>query len=121
MALVGVANLVLNFGDRRVLDGVNLTLDAGQHVGMVGRNGCGKSTLLKLIAGRPGLKPDSGQVQVARGASVGYLTQDHDLNPEHTLRQEAGTPPWRDWRRCTRRSIESTTIWPRPGVTSWTG
>ncbi len=91
MALVGVANLVLSFGDRRVLDGVNLTLEAGQHVGMVGRNGCGKSTLLKLIAGRYGLKPDSGQVQVARGASVGYLTQDHDLDPSHTLREEAGT------------------------------
>ena len=94
MALVGVSNLVLSFGDHRILDGINLTLEAGQHVGMVGRNGCGKSTLLKLIAGRTsggGLKPDSGQVQVARGASVGYLAQDHDLNPEHTLRQEAGT------------------------------
>jgi ATP-binding cassette subfamily F protein 3 len=91
MALVGVANLVLSFGDRRILDGVNLTLEAGQHVGMVGRNGCGKSTLLKLIAGRAGLKPDSGQVQVARSASVGYLTQDHDLHPDHTLREEAGT------------------------------
>ncbi len=91
MALVSVANLVLNFGDRRVLDGVNLTLDAGQHVGMVGRNGCGKSTLLKLIANRPGLKPDSGHVQLARGARAGYLTQDPDLNPEHTLRQEART------------------------------
>ena len=91
MALVSVANLVLNFGDRRILDGINLTLDAGQHVGMVGRNGCGKSTLLKLIAQRPGLKHDSGHVQIARGASVGYLTQDHDLSPELTLREEAGT------------------------------
>lgn len=91
MALVSVANLVLNFGDRRVLDGVNLTLDAGQHVGMVGRNGCGKSTLLKLIAQLPGLKPDSGHVQLARGARAGYLTQDPNLNPENTLRQEAGT------------------------------
>jgi len=91
MALVSVANLVLSFGDRRILDGINLTLEAGQHVGMVGRNGCGKSTLLKLIARRPGLKPDSGHVQLARGAKAGYLTQDPDLNPRHTLRQEAGT------------------------------
>ncbi len=91
MALVSVANLVLSFGDRRVLDGVNLTLDAGQHVGMVGRNGCGKSTLLKLIAKRPGLKPDSGHVQLARGTKAGYLTQDPDLSPDHTLREEAGT------------------------------
>ncbi len=91
MALVSVANLILSFGDRRILDGVNLTLEAGQHVGMVGRNGCGKSTLLKLIAQRGGLKPDSGHVQLARGAKAGYLTQDPDLNLENTLRQEAGT------------------------------
>ncbi len=91
MALVSVANLILSFGDLRVLDGVNLTLEAGQHVGMVGRNGCGKSTLLKLIGNRGGLKPDSGHVQLARGAKAGYLTQDPDLNPENTLRQEAGT------------------------------
>jgi ATP-binding cassette, subfamily F, member 3 len=91
MALVSVANLVLSFGDRRILDGVNLTLEAGQHVGMVGRNGCGKSTLLKLIAQQPGLKHDSGHVQLARGTRAGYLTQDPDLNPQHTLRQEAGT------------------------------
>ncbi|GAB4108355.1 MAG: ABC-F family ATP-binding cassette domain-containing protein [Phycisphaeraceae bacterium] len=70
---------------------MNLTLEAGQHVGMVGRNGCGKSTLLKLMAGLGGFKPDSGQVQIARGASVGYLAQDHDLVPDHTLRQEAGS------------------------------
>jgi ATP-binding cassette, subfamily F, member 3 len=91
MALVSVANLILSFGDRRILDGVNLTLEAGQHVGMVGRNGCGKSTLLKLIAQRGGLKPDSGHVQLARGIKAGYLTQDPDLNLDNTLREEAGT------------------------------
>ncbi len=91
MALVSVANLILSFGDRRILDGVNLTLEAGQHVGMVGRNGCGKSTLLKLIAQRGDLKPDSGHVQLARGIQAGYLTQDPDLNLDNTLREEAGT------------------------------
>ena len=86
MALLSVANLVLSIGDRRILDGVSLTVDAGQHVGMVGRNGCGKSTLLKLIAGLSQFKPDEGQIQLARGASAGYLTQDPDLDPERTLR-----------------------------------
>jgi ATP-binding cassette subfamily F protein 3 len=90
MALLSVANVVFTFGDHLVLDGVNLTLDAGQHVGLVGRNGCGKSTLMKLIAGLTVHRPDEGQIQVARGASVGYLTQDPVLNPELTLREEAG-------------------------------
>ena len=90
MALLTVANLTYSLGDRILLDGVNLNLDAGEHVGMVGRNGCGKSTLLKMIAGIGTQKADTGQIQVARGTSVGYLTQDPVLDPELTLRQEAG-------------------------------
>lgn len=89
MSLISVANLGLSLGDRRLFDGANLTLEPGEKIGMVGRNGCGKSTLLKLIAGAIDLQPDSGQVQVARDASVGYLRQDPDLNPDHTLREEA--------------------------------
>ena len=106
MALLSIANLQFSYGDRVVLDGVNLTVDAGQHVGLVGRNGCGKSTLLKMVAAHatpntdpaspasagtpPKLKPDSGQIQLARQATAGYLHQDHDLDPDRTLRDEAG-------------------------------
>ncbi len=90
MALLSVANLVFSYGDHRVLDGVNLTLSAGEHVGLVGRNGCGKSTLLRMMAGLGNQKPDEGQVQLARGATAGYLQQDHHFDPKHTLREEAG-------------------------------
>ncbi|MFP4144156.1 MAG: ABC-F family ATP-binding cassette domain-containing protein [Phycisphaeraceae bacterium] len=91
MALLSIANLGLSFGTRCILDGVNLTLEAGEHAGLVGRNGCGKSTLMKLVAGLGSMKPDAGQIQLARGASAGYLRQDPDLDPDHTLRQEAAT------------------------------
>ena len=102
MALLSVANLTFSYSDLVILDGVNLTLDAGQHVGLVGRNGCGKSTLLKMIAAQslspeqaahaklPTFKPDTGQIQLARNASAGYLHQDHNLEPDRTLRDEAG-------------------------------
>lgn len=91
MALLSLANVVLSFGDRHILNGVNLTLDQGVHVGMVGRNGCGKSTLMKLIAGIGPLKADTGQIQLTRGSTAGYLTQDPDMNPENSLREEAAT------------------------------
>ena len=90
MALLSIANLAFSYGASPVLDGVNLTLNAGDHVGLVGRNGTGKSTLMRLILGKGGLKPHGGQVQLARGSSVGYLSQDFELDPDATLRQEAG-------------------------------
>ncbi len=89
MALLTAANLGLSFGDRRVLDGINFTLSEGEHVGLVGRNGCGKSTLMKLAAGLEGLKADTGHLQLARNAVLGYLTQDPQLDLELTLREEA--------------------------------
>ena len=90
MALLSIANLCFSYGERPILDGVNLTLNGGEHVGLVGRNGCGKSTLLKVVIGSESLKPGSGQVQMARGSTVRYLTQDFDFSGDLTLRQEAG-------------------------------
>jgi len=90
MPLLTVANLSFAYGDRTLLSGVNLSLDPGQHIGLVGRNGCGKSTLLKLIAGIAAHPPDGGQIQFTKGATAGYLQQDPVLDPDRTLRQEAG-------------------------------
>jgi len=91
MALLSVANLVWSYGDRCILDGASITIERGRRVGIVGLNGCGKSTLLKLIARWSGLKPDAGQVQLAQEATVGYLTQDPDLDPQRSLREEAAS------------------------------
>jgi capsular polysaccharide transport system ATP-binding protein len=55
-------------GARRVLDGVNLTLQRGRNVGILGRNGAGKSTLIRLLSGAE--KPSSGRIH--RGMSVSW-------------------------------------------------
>ncbi|MEM9296679.1 MAG: ABC-F family ATP-binding cassette domain-containing protein, partial [Planctomycetota bacterium] len=94
MALLSIANATYSIGDRQLFDGVNLTLAHGEHVGLVGQNGCGKSTLMRMIAavseGKASPRPDDGQIQLARGATAGYLEQEHRFAPGHTLRQEAG-------------------------------
>lgn len=48
---VGVKQLVKRFGERQVLHGLNLNIEAGEFIAIVGRSGCGKSTLLRLLAG----------------------------------------------------------------------
>ncbi len=89
MPLLSVANVSFSYSDSPILDGVNLNLEQREHVGLVGRNGCGKSTLLKMIACEGGLRPDSGQIQLAGDITAGYLPQDPDFNTQHTLREEA--------------------------------
>ena len=68
-------DLVKAYGDRRVLDGVDLLAQPGRPVGLVGENGAGKSTLLRLLAGVEA--PDSGSV--ARPVDLGYLAQEPDF------------------------------------------
>jgi macrolide transport system ATP-binding/permease protein len=73
-----------NWGERQVLDNVELTLAADARVVLVGANGAGKSTLFKLIMGQE--QPDSGEIQLVPGARIGYLPQDpEDLDPRKTV------------------------------------
>ena len=61
-ATVEVAGLEHRFGELDVIDRLDLTVSAGEVVGLVGPSGCGKSTLLELIAGL--LEPERGTVEV---------------------------------------------------------
>ncbi|MHC4994878.1 MAG: ATP-binding cassette domain-containing protein, partial [Planctomycetota bacterium] len=65
MALLSVSNLGFSYGEQVILDGVNLTIERGEHVGLVGLNGCGKSTLMKLIAALGDTAHMTGQLQLA--------------------------------------------------------
>ncbi len=73
MALVSCQDLRVYFGDRPLLDGASLQVEAGERIGLVGRNGEGKSTLLEILAGT--LEPDQGTVVRTPGLSVAHLPQ----------------------------------------------
>src|ERR1700677_2459892 len=57
------------FGEHQVLHGIDLDVEAGSFVAIVGRSGCGKSTLLRLLAGLD--KPSSGRIEID-GAAEGW-------------------------------------------------
>jgi ATP-binding cassette, subfamily F, member 3 len=60
-------------GDLKVLSGVSLSVEAGEKIGLVGRNGVGKTTLLEILAGNS--EADSGSVERVGGARVGMTSQ----------------------------------------------
>jgi ATP-binding cassette subfamily F protein 3 len=64
----------LYFGDRPIVDELDLRVAEGDRIGLIGPNGSGKSTLLKLLAREQ--MPDGGKVIMRKGARLGYLPQD---------------------------------------------
>lgn len=74
MPLMTLRNVLLDFGGQPLLDGVELSLEPGERVCLIGRNGTGKSTLLKLIAGEIPL--DAGNIDRRQNLRVARLTQD---------------------------------------------
>jgi ATP-binding cassette subfamily F protein uup len=72
--LLRLDRVSLAFGSRPLLDGVSLTVEAGERVCLVGRNGEGKSSLLRLVQGAA--QPDAGTVWIRPGTRVAHLAQD---------------------------------------------
>ncbi|MDN6623019.1 MAG: ATP-binding cassette domain-containing protein [Bifidobacterium crudilactis] len=64
------------FGSNIVFAGINLAIDKGSRVVILGYNGAGKTTTLRLLAGID--KPDTGEVEFGHGAKIGYFAQEHD-------------------------------------------
>ena len=73
MALVSLQSVNVSFGGPLLLEGVDLSIDRGERVCLVGRNGTGKSTIMRLITGE--VKPDAGKIVFQQGVKITLLTQ----------------------------------------------
>ena len=71
-----VKGLTKNYGSLEVFSGVDLAIDRGSRVVVLGLNGAGKTTLLRLLAGVE--TPDSGGLEPGHGLKIGYFAQEHD-------------------------------------------
>lgn len=90
MKMIEINNLSTSYGKRKILDGLSLSAERGECVGIVGPNGCGKSTLLSTMAGV--LKPKTGSIlyygkdalanRKVFSKMAGYIPQENPLLPE---------------------------------------
>ncbi|NDY94490.1 ATP-binding cassette domain-containing protein [Wenzhouxiangella limi] len=74
MSLISLKGVEFSIGGPLLLDGVNLDIERGERIALVGRNGAGKSTLLRLITGA--LQPDGGRIEFAPGLRMARLQQE---------------------------------------------
>ena len=96
--LLQLSGVGVGLAEAPLFDGIDLTLQPGDRLALVGRNGSGKSTLLRLIAGL--LEPERGSRSLGPGTAVGYMEQDPDFGTHDTLGDfiEAGLPEDQHWR-----------------------
>ncbi len=80
-----IENVSKGYDDGPLFSGLNLMLEVGERVAIIGPNGIGKSTMLKTLVGE--LTPDSGIVKWSENSNVGYFAQDHaaDFAEDKTL------------------------------------
>ncbi|NUQ25329.1 MAG: ABC-F family ATP-binding cassette domain-containing protein [Saprospiraceae bacterium] len=87
--MLNVTDVYLKYGDRVLMDHLDVVIGDRDRVGLVGRNGAGKSTLLKIIAGD--ITPDDGRVSRASYSTMGFLHQEMNLPKGRTVIEEALT------------------------------
>jgi ABC transport system ATP-binding/permease protein len=74
MALISLQDVSIGFGGPRLLEEINLQIEEGEWIGLLGRNGMGKSTLLKLISGE--ILPHGGTIARQQNLRIAYLPQE---------------------------------------------
>ena len=90
MSLVRLENVSKLFSGEPVLSEVNLRIEEGERIALIGRNGTGKTTLFRLIVGDT--EPDSGVIECMRRARIIYLEQIPQAAPGTTVMEIALTP-----------------------------
>ncbi len=81
--MISTSNISLQFGGRKIFEGVNVKFTPGNCYGLIGANGAGKSTFLKVLAGE--IEPQTGEVIMDRSLRLSVLKQDHYAFDEHTV------------------------------------
>jgi ATPase subunit of ABC transporter with duplicated ATPase domains len=85
MSILRFQNVSLRYENVQVLRDVYFRLDAGERIGLIGKNGSGKTTVLRLLTGQ--LEPTEGRVERDAGFTIGYFSQFSELDGERSILQ----------------------------------
>ncbi|ARP85601.1 ATP-binding cassette domain-containing protein [Bordetella genomosp. 9] len=100
--LITFTGVQLAYGHHPLLDGADFAIQAGERIGLIGRNGAGKSSMLRLLDGRS--DPDDGEIARAAGLKVATVEQEPILDENATVFETVCGPieETEDWQRPSR-------------------
>lgn len=85
--MLNIHNLTVSFSGENLFEGITFRLNAGDRVGLIGKNGAGKSTMLKVLSGE--IAPDGGSIATEKNLRIGFLKQDLDFESGKTVLEES--------------------------------
>lgn len=86
MNILSAENLTKSYSEKILFNNINLGINDGDKIGVIGINGTGKSTLLKILAGIE--VPDSGNIITSNSLTIGYLPQSQNFDDNTTILEE---------------------------------
>lgn len=89
MNYLNLENVSKSYGEKVLFDQISLQISKGQKVALVAKNGSGKSTLMRVIMGEEQAEGETAKVEVHRNIRVGFLNQEPDFYPHHTILEAA--------------------------------
>lgn len=113
--MIQVSNLSKSYGTQVIFDDVGFAVNAGERIGLVGRNGHGKTTLFRMISGQE--KPDAGVIGIPNSYTIGHLSQHLNFKEDSVLKEGClGLRPSEDGRD---ESYKVETILTGLGFSTW--
>lgn len=86
MNILSAENISKSYSEKQLINNINLGINEGDKIGLIGVNGTGKSTLLKILSGFE--QPDSGRVIKGNSVRIEYLSQNPYFDPEASVIQQ---------------------------------
>ncbi len=100
MNYITLESVSKSFGEKMLLDKVDLRVNKGDKIALIAQNGSGKTTMMKIMSGTIAAEGEHAKVLVAPGIRIGYLDQEPDLDPNHTILEtlmEINLPEIKAW------------------------
>ncbi len=100
MNYITLESVSKSFGEKILLDKIDLRVNKGDKIALIAQNGSGKTTMMKIMSGTIAAEGEHAKVLVAPGIRIGYLDQEPDLDPNHTILEtlmEINLPEIKAW------------------------